>query len=100
MELRIGKQWRQMNANDVPSTIKPALTLSESFLGMGSPWIPNIEAEWLCVVDHEILFGDSQSGRNVRWRFADNNKVFGGLDHILTLAQCAENPSGHLKGMR
>ena len=86
-----------MNANDVPATIKPALTHSESFLGMGSPWIPNIEAEWLGMIDHEILLRDSQSGGYVRRRFADYHKVFGGSDHILTLAQCAEIPSGHWK---
>ena len=36
----------------------------------------------------------------VGWGFADNNKVFGVIDHILTLARCAEIPPAHLKGMR
>ena len=48
------------------------------------------------MVDDEILFRDSQSGSNVGWRFAHYHKVFAGLDHILTLARCAEIPSAHL----
>ena len=41
---------------------------------MGSPWIPNIEAEWLCIVHYEILVRDAQSGGDVRWGFVKNNK--------------------------
>ena len=55
---------------------------------MESPWISHIEAEWLCMVDYEILLGDAQSSGNVGWGFADNNKVFGIIDHVLTLAGC------------
>ena len=126
----------------IPWIITPALTFSESFLGMGPQWIPNIEAEWLCMVDYggcdqshkrlcgcrqspgvhrcptadlrkricrrpcavmvdyEIFLGDAQSGGYVGWGFADYHKVSCGLDHILTLARCAEIPSAHLKGMR
>ena len=52
------------------------------------------------MVDYEIFLGDAQSGGYVGWGFADYHKVSCGLDHILTLARCAEIPSAHLKGMR
>ena len=48
------------------------------------------------MVDDKFLFEYAQSCRDVGWRFADNHKVFCGLDHILTLARCAEIPSAHL----
>ena len=96
MEVRIGKGWRQIDANNVPSISTPALTVFESFLGMESPWISHIEAEWLCMVDYEILLGDAQSSGDVGWGFATHNKVFGIIDHVLTLARCAEIPSADL----
>ena len=48
------------------------------------------------MVDYEILLGDAQSSGGVGWGFANHNKVFGIIDHVLTLARCAEIPSADL----
>ena len=40
------------------------------------------------MVDYEILLGDAQSSGGVGWGFANHNKVFGIIDHVLTLARC------------
>jgi len=48
------------------------------------------------MVDYEILLGDAQSSGGVGWGFANHNKVFGIIDHVLTLARSAEIPSADL----
>ena len=60
----------------IPWVITPALTFPESFLGMGPPWIPNIEAEWLrmdyegCDPSNKRLCGSGQSPGVHRCSFA------------------------------
>ena len=48
------------------------------------------------MVDYEILLRDAQSSGGVGWGFANHNKVFGIIDHVLTLALSAEIPSADL----